>query len=113
MAPTINFLSLVSWLLSALFSLPTFSLALPRDSQKTSDLSQLNTTSLSSPFDCTPNPAFRWTVFPHAQNCAAALRALPSTLDIADFHIGGRGDEYQLPTFERHKDCEVLIELTA
>ncbi|KAL8794669.1 MAG: hypothetical protein Q9195_002744 [Heterodermia aff. obscurata] len=110
MASTINSLSILSCLLS-LFSLPTSSVALPSNPQTASDPSQLNVRSLSSPFDCTPNPPYRWTAFPHAQNCAAALRALPSSPNIASFHTGGPGDGYQLPTFERYKDCEALIEL--
>lgn len=40
------------------------------------------------------------------------MRALPNLPDIGNFHIGpGRDANYQLPVFERYKDCEVLIEL--
>lgn len=46
-------------------------------------------------------------------NCAGALRALDTDSEEGVFHNGGPGDGYQLPLFERYKDCEVLIETVA
>ncbi|KAL8836807.1 MAG: hypothetical protein Q9170_002768 [Blastenia crenularia] len=61
-------------------------------------------------FTCLPRPQGRDPVQPHLENCAGALRALESDAESAVFHNGPPGDGYQLPTFERYKDCEVLIE---
>ena len=38
------------------------------------------------------------------------MLALPSTPDIGHFHTIGRDDGFKLPVFERHRDCEILIE---
>ncbi|KAL8724337.1 MAG: hypothetical protein Q9181_006871 [Wetmoreana brouardii] len=37
------------------------------------------------------------------------MRAFPADSELAHFHNGGAGDGFQLPFFERYKDCEVLV----
>ncbi|KAL8946556.1 MAG: hypothetical protein Q9222_007063 [Ikaeria aurantiellina] len=61
-------------------------------------------------FVCTPQPGFTRVIFPDAQNCAGAMLALSRRPDIARFHTDGVDDGFRLPTFERYKNCEVLIE---
>ena len=96
--------------LPALFSLPVYTTALPEGSRMTSTNGTGNLTTSNNRFECTENPPWRWTIFPHQRNCASAMRALPIVPDITTFHTGGHDDGYKLPTFERFKDCEVLIE---
>ena len=70
-----------------------------------------NSTTLTSDITCTANRPGRWDVLPHQQYCAAVMRAFPSTPDIEMFHTGGNADIYQLPWFERHRDCEMIVEM--
>ena len=97
-------------LLPALFSLPVYTMALPQGSQVTSTNEIGNLTTSNSLLKCTDNPSRQWTVFPTQKDCASAMRALPTVPDITTFHTGGDDDGYKLPTFERFKNCEILIE---
>ena len=71
---------------------------------------ETNLTNPNSNFVCLPRPAYTTTIYPHLENCAGVLRALPSDGEEAIFHSGGADDGYKLPLFERYKDCEVLVE---
>ncbi|KAL8681799.1 MAG: hypothetical protein Q9186_002114 [Xanthomendoza sp. 1 TL-2023] len=58
------------------------------------------------------NPPRQYVVFPQQKNCVVAIRSLPDIPEIGEFHSQpGRDPTFQLPTFQRYKDCEVLIEL--
>ncbi|KAL8715876.1 MAG: hypothetical protein Q9220_000543 [cf. Caloplaca sp. 1 TL-2023] len=100
--------SSVTMVSAFLFLLASF--ALPFLALSDTPASANDTVTNDLPFLCTPTPPFRRVIIPDSQNCAGALRALPSRPQIANIHTGGVDDGFQLPTFERYKNCEVLIE---
>ncbi len=55
---------------------------------------------------CTPSSQ---TIGPDFASCAIALRGLPSTAEVGVFSNTAAG-AFQIPTFSRWKNCEVLIE---
>lgn len=84
-------------------------MAIPDNSQLSVHNVEQNLTNPISKFVCASRPPFRTSIFPHLENCAGALRALPSDSE-GVFHSGGAKDGFRLPLFERYKDCEVLVE---
>ncbi|KAI4121695.1 MAG: hypothetical protein LQ338_006226 [Usnochroma carphineum] len=102
-----SFLPLFPLLLPTLIS----SLTIPDNARLSEPISPHNLTNPTANFACAPNPPYRTAVFPHIENCASALRALPLDTENGVFHNGGPGDGFQLPVFERYRDCEVLVEL--
>ncbi|KAL8805388.1 MAG: hypothetical protein Q9182_001954 [Xanthomendoza sp. 2 TL-2023] len=95
-----------------------FSAALPSPQQPdpnslTKNLTDVDSLQGADGLQCLRPPPWQYTVLPQQKNCAAAMRDLPDLPDIAEFHSQpGRDPAYQLPTFRRYKDCEVLIELS-
>lgn len=49
---------------------------------------------------------------PSFSSCAKALHGFPSSTETGTFSNAGRGD-FQLPTFSRWRNCEVLVEIIA
>ena len=103
--------------------LPFLSLALLSSSALAATIPQ--GTTLSTPtnpatnrtLDATSNAAFvcnkqqpGTVVSPLSADCAGALLSLPLNPAIGDFYNTGRGD-FQLPTFETYKSCQVLVEI--
>ena len=96
--------------LQSLIPLLVLSASIPDTSLTITQPVEHNLTSVGATFLCRPQPGFRTVVFPTTADCAAALRALPSSPDVGIFHTGGSSDGFQLPVFERYRKCEVLIE---
>ncbi|KAL8707965.1 MAG: hypothetical protein Q9220_007108 [cf. Caloplaca sp. 1 TL-2023] len=103
------------FLLSLFFALISLAAALPANPPSSSSSQTLTETlspqnlTVNPNFLCKPNPPFKTSISPTLGNCAAAMRGFPADSELAHFHNGGAGDGFQLPLFQRYKDCEVLV----